>query len=124
MAIKVKSLDFSSSVVVEVEDTRGQLSRIEFKRKLARDQKLEIADVNKVVDSLPESEKGEYWARYVYDQILSIDGLRQDGVPITIEMIKEGAVFGPVLVLIQKCYLAAVQQDNDEIEKKDLEIAV
>lgn len=119
MSIKVKSLDFSSSIVVEIEDPHGNKSRVSFKRKLSRDQRLEIADLTKRIESLSEQEKGEAWLAYIYEQLESIEGLYQAGKEITVEMIKAGDVFQSVLALIQKCYIVAVQNDGEESEKKD-----
>ena len=119
MSIKVRSLDFSPSIVVEVEDTDGKKSTIKFRRKLARDQRLEITDLTKAIETLSEQEKGEAWLKYIYEQLESIEGLYQAGKEITIEMIKAGDVFHSVLALIQKCYVAAVQNDGEESEKKD-----
>lgn len=119
MSIKVRSLDFSPSIVVEVEDNEGKKSLIKFRRKLARDQRLEIADLTKAIETLDEQAKGEAWLKYIYEQLESIEGLYQAGKEITVEMIKAGDVFQSVLALIQKCYIVAVQNDGEESEKKD-----
>lgn len=119
MSIKVRSLDFSPSIVVEVEDNEGKKSLIKFRRKLARDQRLEIADLTRAIETLDEQAKGEAWLKYIYEQLESIEGLYQAGKEITVEMIKAGDVFQSVLALIQKCYIAAVQSDGEESEKKD-----
>ena len=119
MSIKVRSLDFSPSIVVEVEDNEGKKSLIKFRRKLARDQRLEIADLTKAIETLDEQAKGEAWLKYIYEQLESIEGLYQAGKEITVEMIIAGDVFQSVLALIQKCYIVAVQNDGEESEKKD-----
>lgn len=119
MSIKVRSLDFSPSIEVEIEDSEGKKSLIKFKRRLARDQRLELADLTKKVETLPDNEKGEHWLKYIYEQLESVEGLYQAGREITIEMIKAGEVFQSVLALIQKCYVVAVQNDGEDLEKKD-----
>lgn len=124
MSIKVSSLDFAPSIVVEVEDPHGNKSRIEFKRKLARDSKLELADVIRKVEESPQEQKNEPWLDYMNEQLVSIEGLKQDGKPVTIDMVKRGEVFAPILALIQKCFVASVNQDLEDESKKDSALAV
>ena len=121
MSIKVRSLEFTPSIDVEIEDAAGNKSLIKFKRKLARDQRLEIADLQKRQANMSGTELADSWMQYLSDQIVSVEGLKQDGQPITLEMIKNGEVYNPVLVLLNKCYVIGVQNDGEDLEKKDLE---
>lgn len=121
MSIKVRSLDFSPSIEVEIEDAAGNKSLIKFKRKLSRDQRLEIADLQKNQEGLSDLEKGESWIKYINEQLESIEGLTQAGKPVTVEMVKAGDVYDSILALIQRCYVIAVRNDGEDAEKKDLD---
>lgn len=117
--MKVKTLTFSSTQVVHLEDENGGKARLTFRRAKRKDDDYEKLQIAKEMEGKSFLEVRARYHRFITDKLISIEGLYEDDEPLSVEAIKKGEALEDTLELVYTAYNAIGIKDETE-EKKDL----
>ena len=119
--MKIKTLNFRSEINVKLESPDGD-AVITFKRKVAKDEQIELADLQRKTKEFREAEQSDkvndLWHDFFSQRVIRVEGITQDGEKITPEMIKNREVFPELLTIIYNAYTSATAGEADE-KKED-----